>query len=114
MDVYTATNEFVKKVNELFEQHVNKDMRHVHEKYSEVVAVAGRSYIKLEVTSGGVGRSAFGFVVINDNKMGKSGDILKAASWALPAKHSRGSVFSNENGMESIDNPFHPHIRYLK
>lgn len=113
MDVYTATNEYVKQVNALFDAHLNKDMQHVQEKYNELHAVAGRSYIKLEVMSGG-SRSAFGFVVINDNKMGKSGDILKAASWALPAKHSRGSVFSDKNGMESIDNPFHPHIRYLK
>lgn len=33
----------------------------------------------------------------------KTGDVLKAASWRAPAKHARGNVFSDNNGMEAID-----------
>jgi hypothetical protein len=46
----------------------------------------GRKYIKLVSNKGGNSRSVWCFI----NK--ETGDIMKAASWAAPAKHSRGNV----------------------
>ena len=49
----------------------------------------GKKYIKIVSN-----RSAWGFVVKNDDGKFKRGDILKAASWAAPAKNAaRGNVF---------------------
>jgi len=36
-----------------------------------------------------------------------TGDVLKAASWAAPAKHSRGNIFDESNGLGSIG-PYGP------
>lgn len=32
----------------------------------------------------------------------KNGDILKPASWKAPAKHARGNIFDDENGLASM------------
>jgi hypothetical protein len=32
-----------------------------------------------------------------------TGDIYKAATWAAPAKHVRGNIFSEQNGMENMN-----------
>ena len=36
-----------------------------------------------------------------------SGDVLKPASWARPAKHARGNVFDAQNGLGSMG-PYGP------
>lgn len=41
----------------------------------------------------------------------KNGDILKAASWAQPAKHARGSIFAEDYGLSAV-NPYS--ANYLK
>ena len=41
----------------------------------------------------------------------KSGDVLKAASWKAPAKHARGNIFDEHNGLSWIG-PYGP--AYLK
>ena len=41
----------------------------------------------------------------------KKGDIMKAAGWKLPAKHPRGSIFS-DNVAECMDQ--HGFVKYLK
>ena len=46
-------------------------------------------------------RSAFCFV---DKE---TGDVLKAASWKAPAKHSRGNIFDEHNGLGSMG-PYGP------
>lgn len=49
----------------------------------------GKKFIKI-IKSG----SVWGFIVKNDDGKFKRGDILKAASWAAPAKNAaRGNVF---------------------
>jgi hypothetical protein len=53
--------------------------------YRTLCAEIGRKYVRLVVSTPG-SRSAYCFI---DMK----GNILKAASWKAPAKHSRGSVF---------------------
>lgn len=32
-----------------------------------------------------------------------NGDVLKAASWATPAKHARGNIFNKDNGAGAIN-----------
>ena len=40
-----------------------------------------------------------------------NGDVLKAETFYKPAKHARGNVLSEENGMEAITP--NGHVRYL-
>ena len=48
----------------------------------------GKKYTKI-ITGG----SVWGFIVNNDEGKFRKGDILKAASWAAPAKnHARGNI----------------------
>ena len=59
----------------------------------------GRKFIK--VVEGSIGqRRVWGFVSLVDGTHKglplKRGDILKAAGWRGPAKHSRGSIFDTE------------------
>ncbi len=49
--------------------------------------------------------SAFCFIDI------ATGDVLKSASWAAPAKHARGNVFDQHNGLSMIG-PYGP--QYLR
>lgn len=56
----------------------------------------GRRYIKIIC-----GSSVHAFV---DSK---NGNVLKPASWNAPAKHSRGSIFSEDNG-KSCMTPYGP------
>lgn len=49
--------------------------------------------------------SAFCFVDI------ATGDVLKAASWLAPAKHARGNIFDEHNGLSKIG-PYGP--QYLR
>lgn len=49
------------------------------------------------------GTGVYGFVALADfenKQLGqvKTGDIHKAASWKIPAKHARGSVFADDFG----------------
>ena len=32
----------------------------------------------------------------------KNGDVLKSASWKAPAKHARGNIFDNFNGLKRM------------
>jgi hypothetical protein len=65
---------------------VNKRM--IDEFNAELSVEEGRKYVK--VIKGG---SVWGFIVKEDDKKFKAGDILKAASWASPAKNkARGNI----------------------
>jgi hypothetical protein len=54
--------------------------------------VAGRKFIKVVNEN-----SVWGFVAKKDGEHKglpmKAGDVLKAASWRAPAKHTRGNIF---------------------
>jgi len=56
----------------------------------------GRKYIHVIMTHGqisGYQRSSHSWIMINDDKKFKQGDILKSASWKAPARNfSRGNV----------------------
>lgn len=58
----------------------------------------GTKYVRIVRTETfGSGRSVHTFIDRTN------GNVLKAASWKAPAKHSRGNVFSEKNGMEYVD-----------
>ena len=59
----------------------------------EVTYEPGNKYLK--VITGRDSRSVHSFVCMKDNGKFKKGDILKAASWAAPAKNfARGNVIA--------------------
>jgi hypothetical protein len=57
----------------------------------------GKKFAKI-IRTDGSHRSVWGFVAVTDvknkNLTAKAGDIMKAASWAAPAKHARGSILN--------------------
>ena len=62
--------------------------------------MAGRKFIKVVKGSSPGQRSVWGFVAkvdgVHKGVPMLKGDILKAAGWRAPAKHSRGSIFDSE------------------
>lgn len=64
------------------------NLRMIDEFNASVSFEVGRKYIKIAK-----GDSVWGFVMKEDDKQFKAGDILKAASWATPARNkARGNV----------------------
>ena len=49
----------------------------------------GKKYIRIVDNMGNGQRSAYGFV-------DREGNVLKASTWARPAKHARGSIFNED------------------
>ena len=59
---------------------------------SAITIEEGRKYIKVVQ-----GNSVWGFIMKADDKQFKAGDILKAASWAAPARNKpRGNVLEGD------------------
>jgi len=56
----------------------------------------GQRYIRVVKTSHGQ-RGVYCFVDTTN------GDVLKAASWKVPAKHARGNIFDESNGLKSMN-----------
>ena len=58
------------------------------------VVKSGQKYVKIMSGNGGtVGGSCWGFIVKEDTKKFKKGDILKPAGWNAPARnYKRGNV----------------------
>jgi len=53
----------------------------------------GRRYVKVFYHMGESQRSVHSFVDT------KNGDVLKPAGWSKPAKHARGNIFDEKNGL---------------
>lgn len=67
----------------------------------------GRTFLKIVVWSNGGSRRVQAFVARKDGQtkaLGayRAGDVLKAATWAAPAKHARGNIFDASNGLASM------------
>jgi hypothetical protein len=60
----------------------------------------GRRYIRVVRATSGSERSVFAFIDAN-------GDVLKAESWAKPARHARGSIFDPSGGLAGVS-PYGP------
>lgn len=60
--------------------------------FYEIGYEVGRRYVKL-ITWNKSQHQVYGFV---DRQ---TGEVLKAASWKAPAKHARGNIFSEDNGL---------------
>tara|TARA_Y100000593_G_scaffold41977_1_gene80470 strand:+ start:490 stop:888 length:399 start_codon:yes stop_codon:yes gene_type:complete len=62
--------------------------------------MVGRKFIKVVKGSSPGQRNVWGFVAkvdgVHKGLPMLKGDILKAATWSQPAKHSRGSIFDSE------------------
>ena len=66
----------------------------------------GRKYAKVMVTTQPGGATSVHCFVDRTN-----GDVLKPAGWNAPAKHARGNIFDDNNGLGSMG-PYGP--AYLK
>lgn len=78
---------------------INKDM--IAEFCDNLTYQVGKKYIK--VIKGAYGsQSVWGFIVNVDNdKKFRKGDILKAASWATPARnHARGNILDGQYSIQ--------------
>jgi len=69
-----------------------RKMERVQEFANEIRIEEGRKYVKIIQ-----GNSVWGFVVKGQDKLFQQGDILKAASWAAPARNKpRGNVLQGD------------------
>ena len=81
-------------VNKGMEQYTTQDtLLEVRKgrKYYKVVAL--NVYNGKDVSTGG---SAWAFINT------ENGDVLKPASWNAPAKHARGNIYDDNNGLRGI------------
>ena len=98
-------NEKFQERLEIFVEGCNIISKSYNEKFGynqdeEIVYKVNKRYTKLIK-----GRSVYCFVD-NDN-----GDVLKSAGWNQPAKHARGNIFDEYNGLRTMG----PHgAAYLK
>jgi hypothetical protein len=77
----------------------------------KVIATEAKKYFKVyrvEVQNDGKDGSPHILAFVDKT----TGDIFKPATYKAPAKHARGNVLSNQNGMEAIDRSGFVH--YLK
>jgi len=93
---------FVARCQAVLDAHREKNFPTLDRKV--LVIQPGRRYFKIVESENGEHRSVWAFV-------DKNGDVLKPASWRAPAKHARGNIFDDNEGMGSIG-PYGP--AYLK
>lgn len=99
-DFGKALNIFRNKVQEQINQHFAARLPNLRP--DVLVLDDGVKFIRVvKQRQDGGGRSAFCFVAKQDGQtkqLGayKKGDIFKTASWKQPAKHVRGSIFSED------------------
>lgn len=77
----------------LIEDYYEEQLQSIpRENYPTLCRIDGKRYIKIvHIVEGS--RSAWAFI---DKE---TGDVLKPASWRAPAKHARGNIFDEWNGM---------------
>lgn len=78
---------FVKGVQEII--NLSHEQRGFTFEVDKVTVKKGRRYVKVIR-----GTSVYAFVDIND------GNVYKPASWKAPAKHARGNIFNDDNGLD--------------
>lgn len=81
-------------------------VRKHHEEHFPILSVPvlslerGRRYVRI-VSTGSGHRVAWAFVDTTN------GDVLKVATWKAPAKHARGNIYDDANGLKHIG-PYGP------
>ena len=103
---------FLQLVNQNMHNHYRKNFPSTYSETAEdhqyVIADTGRKFLKIASTDrDGSIRSVYCFIALTDGNtksMGSysAGDIMKPASWNIPAKHSRGSVFADDFGLSCV------------
>ena len=91
----TKFEKWLEKVNKIRKEYWDKNF--TYKEYTPLTYTKGRNYVK--IMSGG---SVWGFVAMKDNpkKNEIMGDLLKAASYNSPARHSRGNIFNGTDQWE--------------
>lgn len=71
-----------------------------------IAVMKGRKFARIVRQEGSGSQSSIGFVALVDGAVEgvavKQGDILRSASWNAPAKHTRGSIFAPDGGMNAV------------
>ena len=98
MDTITiSTPAFVAWINgaqQIINNHYAKDLQPL---VAPILTIEpGRKYLRI-INKGSV------YAFINT----ENGDVLKAASWKVPAKHARGNIFDANNGLSGLG-PYGP------
>ncbi|SDK44702.1 DUF7717 family protein [Bradyrhizobium ottawaense] len=93
-DLKVAVESFFEGCRQISDKHMDANYPKLAKPVFELEELIVRYRIKRD-------GSAFAFV---DKK---TGDVLKAAGWSTPAKHARGNVFDEHNGLKQIG-PYGP------
>jgi len=107
MDFNTALDLFVNRLRAHIDEHFAQNYSNLTP--PRIVLEPGSKFIKVvKVESGTGGCSVHSFIVRKGGTtkaLGtvKPGDVLKAASWKQPAKHVRGTIFSEDFGGYGVD-----------
>ena len=98
--IESAITDYKKRYGDGLDTSVGKKM--VSDFINGFVVKSGQKYVKILCGNGGTpGGSCWGFIVKEDTKKFKKGDILKPAGWNKPATNSaRGNVL---DGMYEIN-----------
>lgn len=102
MSLDQKIQEFVEHLNAVTSAYYQKNYQNLNP--PTFVPIVSNKWCKIcRKDFGGVGMSAHSFIALSSfetKTLGKinEGDIHKAASWKLPAKHARGNVFKDNFG----------------
>lgn len=81
----TKTLKLIEQLNETYTNY-KYELDNWSKKYARIAATPLKSS----------GKSCYCFIDV------ATGDILKAASWKTPAKHSRGTILDDDNGLKYL------------
>lgn len=94
-DFDAALATFVEGCQRIHSDHMTKNFPTLRP--DVITAKAGKRYVKV-IRSREDGTSTSVHCFVDQN-----GDVLKAASWRAPAKHARGNIFDDHNGLRHMN-----------
>ena len=103
-DFDSALNRLVENIHKDYEGWSNRIEYSSGAERVDITIKTGRKFIKIIRDN-----SVWGFVAKSDGMHKgvpmKMGDVLKAAGWSAPAKHTRGNIFDNNQDYFSWTGP---------
>ena len=96
-DFDTAVDNLVENIHKNYDEWRGNVVYNHGDKFdrANITIKSGRKFIKIIREN-----SVWGFIVKEDGTHKglpvKRGDVLKAAGWSAPAKHTRGNIFDNK------------------